>query len=178
MPDYPDNESTVFPGNSLAMQLLIISARAHGYDYLRNTLSSLLPKKQERRCTNLVRAAMHLGQTGSLLDRWTNLFKSAPHSCATNKISKLHSSILHTIEVQAREVEKEAIELTHSVTVNQLTEQIKNLRIGLCHLINQSQTKSVPAKSVKTRTFGSRANPSWLGSSKLREHLKPQLHLV
>jgi hypothetical protein len=42
MPDYPDNESTVFPGNSLAMQLLIISARAHGYDYLRNTLSSLL----------------------------------------------------------------------------------------------------------------------------------------
>ncbi|PLW47991.1 hypothetical protein PCANC_09376 [Puccinia coronata f. sp. avenae] len=33
---------------------------------------------------------------------------------------------------------------------------------------------SVPSKSVKSRTFGSHTNPSQLGSSKSREHLKLQ----
>ncbi|PLW18859.1 hypothetical protein PCANC_10011 [Puccinia coronata f. sp. avenae] len=49
---------------------------------------------------------------------------------------------------------------------------------GLAAARKASPEVCVPAKGVKSRTFGSRTNPSQLGSSKSREHLDRPSHLT
>jgi hypothetical protein len=48
---------------------------------------------------------------------------------------------------------------------------------GLAAARKASPEVCVPAKGVKSRTFGSRTNPSQLGPSKSREHLDRPSHL-
>ncbi|PLW53183.1 hypothetical protein PCANC_09770 [Puccinia coronata f. sp. avenae] len=80
---------------------------------------------------------LHLSRTLAqhqthLVKLYTSIGHADPHACAANKISDLHVGILDTIEAQARDAEKEVAQLTHEV--NQLTEQIRTLRIRLGHL--------------------------------------------
>lgn len=87
---------------------------------------------------------LHLSRTLAqhqthLVKLYSSIGHSDPHSCAADKISDLHVGILDTIEAQAREAEKEVAQLTHSV--NELTDQIKNLRIRLGHLDLEAQLK-------------------------------------
>jgi uncharacterized coiled-coil protein SlyX len=72
-----------------------------------------------------------------LVKLYTSLGHSDPQSCAADKISDLHVGILDTIEAQAKEAEKEVSQLTQSV--NELIEQIKQLRIRLGHLDLEAQ---------------------------------------
>ncbi|MBW0498503.1 hypothetical protein O181_038218 [Austropuccinia psidii MF-1] len=80
---------------------------------------------------------VHLSRTlaqhqNHLVNLYTSLGHADPKTYAANKISELHIGILDTIENQAREAEKEVAQLTK--VANEITEQIKNLRIRLGHL--------------------------------------------